>query len=136
VIDFLLVAIVDIVIALPLHLYRTSNVLVNGRYQSQYHVSVGGTILNIVLVLAYGTLMVGSKVGQTVGMRALGLRCVSGASGEGIGYAKAFGRAAFEYLMVVVIIIPWFVDMLFPLWDPRKQTLHDKVVGSVVIRTR
>jgi uncharacterized RDD family membrane protein YckC len=135
-IDFLLVVVVDVVIAIPLHLYRTQNALVNGRYQSSPHVTAGGTILNIVLALAYGTLFCGSKAGQTIGMKALGLRCVSGATGDSVGYAKALGRAAFEYLMVVVIFIPWIVDMLFPLWDPRKQTLHDKVVGSVVIRTK
>jgi uncharacterized RDD family membrane protein YckC len=123
-IDFLLVVVVDVVIAIPLHLYRTQNALVNGRYQSSPHVTAGGT------------LFCGSKAGQTIGMKALGLRCVSGATGDSVGYAKALGRAAFEYLMVVVIFIPWIVDMLFPLWDPRKQTLHDKVVGSVVIRTK
>jgi uncharacterized RDD family membrane protein YckC len=26
--------------------------------------------------------------------------------------------------------------MLFPLWDKKRQTLHDKVAKSVVIRTR
>ena len=26
--------------------------------------------------------------------------------------------------------------MLFPLWDTRRQTLHDKVAGSVVLRVR
>jgi uncharacterized RDD family membrane protein YckC len=28
----------------------------------------------------------------------------------------------------------WLIDYLFPLWDPRKQTLHDKAVKSIVIR--
>ncbi len=135
-IDFLLVLVVDVIIAIPSHLYRTTRTLVNGQVHTTPHLTAAGTFLNIVLALGYGTLMCGSKSGQTVGMRAIGLRCVSGATGESIGYAKALGRAAFEYVMAAVILIPWFVDMLFPLWDPRKQTLHDKVVGSVVVRTK
>jgi uncharacterized RDD family membrane protein YckC len=30
--------------------------------------------------------------------------------------------------------VPWIVDMLFPIWDPMNQTLHDKVSGTVVVR--
>jgi uncharacterized RDD family membrane protein YckC len=30
--------------------------------------------------------------------------------------------------------LPWVLDVLFPLWDPKKQTLHDKVSGTIVIR--
>ncbi len=30
----------------------------------------------------------------------------------------------------------WLLDMLFPLWDKKRQTLHDKVAGSVVLRLR
>jgi uncharacterized RDD family membrane protein YckC len=25
------------------------------------------------------------------------------------------------------------IDLLFPLWDPKRQTLHDKAANSVVI---
>jgi RDD family len=31
------------------------------------------------------------------------------------------------------LFVPWIVDMLFPLWDSRKQTLHDKVTGALVL---
>jgi uncharacterized RDD family membrane protein YckC len=27
------------------------------------------------------------------------------------------------------------VDILWPLWDRQKQTLHDKIAGTVVLRT-
>ena len=39
-------------------------------------------------------------------------------------------------LLYFLVGLVWVLDMLFPLWDKRRQTLHDKVVGSVVIRTR
>jgi uncharacterized RDD family membrane protein YckC len=28
----------------------------------------------------------------------------------------------------------WIVDLLWPLWDSKRQTLHDKVVDTVVVR--
>jgi len=31
-------------------------------------------------------------------------------------------------------VIPAILDYLWPLWDRKKQALHDKVVGSVVVR--
>ena len=34
----------------------------------------------------------------------------------------------------IVLGLPWLLDMLWPLWDARNQTLHDKVVSTVVIR--
>jgi len=77
--------------------------------------------------------MCGSARGQTLGMMCVGARVVDLRTGTPIGYARALGRGAFEYLMTVVLFIPWIIDMLFPLWDPMHQTLHDKVVGSIVI---
>ena len=53
-----------------------------------------------------------------------------------IGFWRALGRDLFERLLAIVLFIPWLVDMLFPIWDPRNQTLHDKVAKTVVIRAR
>ena len=40
-----------------------------------------------------------------------------------------------EFLFILLGVI-WLLDMLFPLWDAKRQTLHDKVAGSVVVRLR
>ena len=40
-----------------------------------------------------------------------------------------------EYVLSIIFLIPWVLDMLFPLWDRMKQTLHDKAVGAVVVKT-
>jgi uncharacterized RDD family membrane protein YckC len=34
----------------------------------------------------------------------------------------------------VAFYLPGLIDVLFPLWDPKRQTLHDKAVGSVVVK--
>ena len=101
----------------------------------RYHVGVPGVLIDAVMVIVYGGLLCGLPRGQTIGMMATGTRVVTADAGTAIGLPRAFGRAAFEYLMVVALIVPWVVDMLFPLWDARNQTLHDKITDTVVIRT-
>jgi len=66
---------------------------------------------------------------------AVGVRVVR-ADGFGVlGYGPAFARALVEQVFRYTVIV-WLIDMLFPLWDGRRQTLHDKVVASVVIGIR
>ena len=91
-------------------------------------VSVGAAI-----TLLYGAILCGSARGQTVGMMALKTRVVTADQGTPLGFWRAAGRAAFEYLLFVLVVIPWVLDMLWPLWDARNQTLHDKISGTVVV---
>ena len=94
------------------------------------------------LWIAYGTFLCGSPRGQTVGMMAVGVRAVRDESLGELGYGRALGRAVFEgvlrliNLLFFLLGLVWILDMLFPLWDKKRQTLHDKVAGSVVLRTR
>jgi uncharacterized RDD family membrane protein YckC len=67
--------------------------------------------------------------GSTPGMRLLGLRAISKSTGQPIGAGMAIGR----WLLHIVDTIICFVGWLFPLWDRDKQTLADKIVGSVVV---
>jgi uncharacterized RDD family membrane protein YckC len=67
-------------------------------------------------------------------MMLVGIRAIDQQQGGAIGFARALGRAAFEYLMAILLFVPWIIDMLFPLWDPSNQTLHDKVTRTVVIK--
>jgi uncharacterized RDD family membrane protein YckC len=95
-----------------------------------------------VLWVLYGTFLIGSARGQTVGMMAVGVRAVRDESRGVLGYGRAFGRALVEgvfrlmELLFFLLGLVWVLDMLFPLWDARRQTLHDKVAGSVVLRVR
>jgi uncharacterized RDD family membrane protein YckC len=94
-----------------------------------------GVLLTPLIIVLYGTLMCGSTRAQTVGMMATGTRAVKATTGMPIGYATALGRALFEELLAAIFFLPWVLDMLFPLWDVKKQTLHDKVSGTIVVRT-
>ena len=95
-----------------------------------------------VLYVAYSTVLCGSPRGQTVGMMAVGVRAVRDETFGVLGYGRALARAVVEGvfrlidLVFVVLGLIWLLDMLFPLWDGKRQTLHDKVAGSVVLRLR
>jgi uncharacterized RDD family membrane protein YckC len=95
-----------------------------------------------VLFLVYATILCGGARGQTVGMMAVGVRVVRQGTHDVLGFGRAFGRALTEQVLrligvvTVILGLVWLLDMLFPLWDTKRQTLHDKVVGTVVIRVR
>jgi uncharacterized RDD family membrane protein YckC len=138
-IDWVLIGIVATpILALTHSLHSTHSVIVtNGSFvshQSGFSIRPGGIAMQAVIAIGYGAILCGAKRGQTVGMMIVGIRAIDQRQGGAIGFARALGRAAFEYLMVILFFVPWIIDMLFPLWDPSKQTLHDKVTGTVVIK--
>ena len=88
-----------------------------------------GVALSFVFSFGYYTYFHG-RTGQTPGDAALGIRVVDIESGEVIGYGRAFGRALVSIASGLVIAIGY----LWMLWDPRKQTWHDKAVSSIPVR--
>ena len=101
----------------------------NGRLR----VAPGTELVLLLLGALYASLLIGLR-GQTVGMMAVRIKAVDANTGGLIGFWRALGRDLFERLLVIVLFIPWLIDVLFPAWDPMRQTLHDKVVSSVVIK--
>ena len=99
-----------------------------------HHQSVVGIVLRVLIVLLYGAIFCGSERGQTLGMMLVGVRAVDATTGGSIGFARALGRASFEYLLAILAIVPWVLDMLWPIWDRRNQTLHDKVTRTLVVK--
>jgi uncharacterized RDD family membrane protein YckC len=71
------------------------------------------------------------KAGQTIGMKALNVRLVRSSDGQFIGGGLAIGRYFLHILDSLACLLGW----LWPLWDSKKQTFADKIVGSVVVRT-
>jgi uncharacterized RDD family membrane protein YckC len=140
--DWLILAVVNIPVVALLggfgHTDTTQQVNTgNGVYHTtsvSFHIHWTGVLVSAVIVVGYGTIFCGSNRGQTIGMIVVGVRAVDVATAQPIGYGRAFGRALVEYLLAVALFLPWVLDMLFPLWDPKKQTLHDKTVRSVVVQ--
>lgn len=75
-----------------------------------------------------------AKWGQTLGKKALGIRVVRAEDGGPITSGQAAGRAAFYQVLGGLIGCVGLVDVLWCLWDERKQCLHDKVAKTLVIK--
>jgi uncharacterized RDD family membrane protein YckC len=72
--------------------------------------------------------------GQTLGKMNGGIAVRrDGDEDASLGYVRSFLRAAMPPFLWL-LIIPGLLDVLWPMWDRKKQTIHDKLVGSVVVR--
>ena len=70
------------------------------------------------------------RTGQSLGKRVTGTWLVGLDDGRPIGVLDAFLR---DLLHVVDGLA--YVGYLWPLWDDQRQTLADKIIRSVVVRT-
>jgi len=75
-----------------------------------------------------------SERGQTLGKRALAIAVRNEKTLGRISLGRALGRAYVIWAFLYLAYIPWILDSLWPLWDVKHQTWHDKVAASVVVR--
>ncbi|GIG64919.1 putative RDD family membrane protein YckC [Phytomonospora endophytica] len=87
----------------------------------------------LVLLAVYQGLCV-AMWGATIGKRAMRLRVVRVADGGAVGWSQAAGRAGATLLFSVVPVLG-HLDLGWAFRDkPNRQTLHDKLAGTVVVR--
>lgn len=89
---------------------------------------IGAAAIFGIVYLVIFCRMVGK--GQSIGMKALNIRLVSADAGQPIGAWRALGWQ----LAHVVSGFVCYLGYLWCLWDSRKQTWHDKIVGTVMIK--
>jgi uncharacterized RDD family membrane protein YckC len=87
-----------------------------------------GTGVGLIINIVYFTVTL-SQWGQTLGGKALGIKVVD-ANGQMPSVGAAVIRSLMAYVSAAVILIGY----LWMLWDPRKQTWHDKVAGTFVVK--
>jgi uncharacterized RDD family membrane protein YckC len=92
-----------------------------------------GWLVWIIAPFVYYTVLHGRPRGQTLGKRLLGIRVV-GEDFQPIGYGRAFGRVLISTILWIACYVPGILDALWPLWDQKNQSLHDKVANSIVVR--
>ena len=99
--------------------------------------NVGMIVGGILLILA-GLLIVFAiyvraiaNSGQTWGRKIVGIKVVGEMTGEPIGTGKALGRTLFAGFISANV---FYLGYLWMIWDDKRQTWHDKVVDSVVIK--
>jgi uncharacterized RDD family membrane protein YckC len=88
----------------------------------------GGDGAYLVLSAVYFTYLHGAK-GQTAGDAAMSFRVVDYDTGEVIGLQRAFIR----WLMSLVSAVAILIGYLWMLWDPQRQTWHDKVARTLPV---
>ncbi len=72
------------------------------------------------------------RTGQTWGKQAMGIRLLRKADGRPLGTGMVILRS----IVHLLDSLPCHLGYLWPLWDARRQTFADKLVGSLVLRER
>jgi uncharacterized RDD family membrane protein YckC len=92
---------------------------------------VSQILISLAVGIGYSVYFIGSSSGQTPGMRVLNIRAVDAATGGRVDYGRAFVR----YLVAIVSGLVCYLGYLWMLWDPERQTWHDKAAGTFVVPT-
>lgn len=104
--------------------------------------SLLGVIAYAAVFGPYDVLTHSKRQGQTIGKSAVSIRLVDANTGQVPATGAIATRVGFKVGLRIVGIIPFvgwimlpiaLLDWLWPLWDPRKQTLHDKIANTVVV---
>ncbi|MBV5244121.1 MULTISPECIES: RDD family protein [Mycolicibacterium] len=89
-------------------------------------------VLMVFLSVAYLCWNFGLRQGRrgaSIGKSVMGFRMVDEKTWQAVG----FGRSMLRLLVHVVDAVPLGIGFLFPLWDRRRQTLADKLMGTVCV---
>jgi uncharacterized RDD family membrane protein YckC len=86
------------------------------------------SLLNLVVSAAYFIGLIGSS-GMTLGGRLLGVRVV-----DRDGQQPSYGTAAIRWVGSIISGIILFIGYIMAFWDSKKQTLHDKMAGTYVVK--
>jgi uncharacterized RDD family membrane protein YckC len=78
---------------------------------------------------AYNRWYMGGTTGQSLGKKVLNLKLVSEETGQPIGTLMAFVRDICHFIDSVICLVGY----LFPLWTPKRQTIADMIIKTVVI---
>ena len=94
--------------------------------------TLGILVLGSVLVLGFtlwNSVFRQGRTGYSLGKAAVGIRLVKESTGRPMGAGLCFVRQLAHYVDSLVCYLGW----LWPLWDPKRQTLGDKIMGTVVV---
>jgi uncharacterized RDD family membrane protein YckC len=96
----------------------------------------GGIAIGIGYLAAFGIwvwnrVIRQGRTGQSLGKKLTGLTIVHAETGQLIGVGPTLGRE----LLSIVFNNFCILNVLWPLWDEKQQTWHDKVLTDVVIRS-
>ncbi len=85
--------------------------------------------LEVAVDALYAAVLLSSRAGATLGMQVLGLRMVT-VDGRPVSFARALGR----FLAMVFTVLSLGIGYVMQVFTRRRQTLHDLIAGTVVVR--
>ncbi|HTW20307.1 MAG TPA: RDD family protein [Mycobacteriales bacterium] len=86
--------------------------------------NIVGLVIGIVIAYMNGA------TGQSPGKRLVGLKLIKAQDGQLLGGGMGIVRWICHILDSLACLIGWF----WPLWDSKRQTFADKIVGTVVVK--
>jgi len=94
---------------------------------------LGGLLVGVGLLLMLGIQIWNrafkqGRTGQSIGKKSMGIRLVDEHSGQPIGAGMAFVRDLAHTLDGFA-----YIGYLWPLWDSKRQTFADMILGTVVV---
>jgi uncharacterized RDD family membrane protein YckC len=90
-----------------------------------------GLLVSALVSWLYHAGMQSAEGQATLGKKAMGLR-VTDLDGNRISFGRATGRFFGQYISGLILGIGY----LMMLWDDKKQTLHDQIANTLVIKNR
>tara|TARA_Y200000002_G_C22493131_1_gene583902 strand:+ start:54 stop:614 length:561 start_codon:yes stop_codon:yes gene_type:complete len=85
------------------------------------------------LLVIIGYVVQLGRTGQTWGRQIVGNRVIRVGNGNVPGIGRALGREVFAWIVSASIL---YLGYLWMIWDDDRQTWHDKVAGTIVVRSR
>ena len=106
--------------------------------------NIAGELVALALEGVYMVKLLSGARGQTIGNRVAATRVRDAGSGHAVTLLQAFKRWGFIAVYsaielasspasIYIVAFIALVDNLYPLYDPRNQTLHDKFAGTIVV---
>ena len=79
--------------------------------------------------LIYNSWYLAGTTGQSMGKKIAKIKLIKEETGQPVGFGNAFVR----HLCHIVDGLPCYAGYFAPLWEPKKQTWADKIMGTVVV---
>ena len=122
------------------HVFDLGNLhKVHGKSRLRLHDGglIAWLLIDDALIFVYATWLLSSKWKATLGMRLVSIH-LEGEDNATVTTGRAAGRAGIVVAAALILLafppmlLAILVDLLWPLWDSRNQTVHDKLVHTVV----
>jgi uncharacterized RDD family membrane protein YckC len=129
-IDFVLVNFLVVIIAMPLGFTLGASMADSSTFEEiESAAEILGFFLGILIQWLWFTIAESSKWQASVGKKLLGLK-VTDDQGRRLGFGQANGRYWSKLLSTLIL----FIGFLMIAFTEKKQGLHDKVAGTLVVR--